>query len=272
MKVTIAPPVPQLGDYDSLKQDESRWLYYFADIMAADPRLRGRVLDVGCGPGPAPDCNQALMKLPAQLDGVEPGDSVQRNPYLTERWQGFFEQVEQIPAGAYDAIISFQVVEHVERPEEFLRAVYRALRPGGVFYAHTPHGNHPFAFCVRALDILKLKQLFNKGDGTINEIPSFYRLNRRRALTRMGKQTGFNSLEILYYPNIGWRYYMPKPARFIAAIYDRLFASRVNRMSMLMMYKLEKPGASGVVAPPMAAPSSQWRSPSAERTPAAMAS
>ena len=40
-------------------------------------------------------------------------------------------------AGSYDVIFATSVFEHVERYEEGLRNVYRALRPGGAFYFYS---------------------------------------------------------------------------------------------------------------------------------------
>lgn len=243
MKVTIAPAVAQFGAYADLVRDPATWQKYFADVIAADPRVRGRVLDVGCKDQPHMEENLRLMSLPSQLDGVDPMPLVYQNPYLRERWQGFFEDVQDIPSGAYDAVISLQVVEHVEKAEAFLRSVYRVLRPGGVFYATTPHGGHPFAWCVRTLDVLRIKHWFgDPEDGeAVNAIPTYYRLNRRGALERSARRIGFESLEIHYYPNIGWQFYFPRALRFIPAAYDRLLATRVRRLAMLMLYKLEKP-------------------------------
>lgn len=245
MKVTIAPPVPQFGDYAAVVREPASWQRYFADVIAADPRVRGRVLDVGCKDRPHMEENLRLVTLPAQLDGVDPMPLVQENPYLTRRWQGFFESCPDIPAGAYDAIVSFQVVEHVEKAEAFIRAAYRALKPGGVFYATTPHAGHPFAWCVRGLDLLRIKHWFGDEDDSerINAIPTYYRLNRRGPLARMGGAAGFESLHIVYYPNIGWQYYFPKAVRFIPAAYDRLLATRIPRLAMLMLYRLEKPAS-----------------------------
>lgn len=43
------------------------------------------------------------------------------------------------PDGSFDCVISFQVIEHIRRDEEFVREVSRVLRKGGVFIVSTPN-------------------------------------------------------------------------------------------------------------------------------------
>ncbi|MDE5622282.1 MAG: class I SAM-dependent methyltransferase, partial [Alistipes sp.] len=41
--------------------------------------------------------------------------------------------------GSFDCVISFQVIEHIERDAEFVREIHRVLRPGGRFVVTTPN-------------------------------------------------------------------------------------------------------------------------------------
>ncbi|MDE7129687.1 MAG: class I SAM-dependent methyltransferase, partial [Alistipes sp.] len=41
--------------------------------------------------------------------------------------------------GRFDCVISFQVIEHIGRDQDFVREVYRVLRPGGRFIVTTPN-------------------------------------------------------------------------------------------------------------------------------------
>lgn len=45
-----------------------------------------------------------------------------------------------LPDNSYDAVISVEVLEHVEEDSKFVHEVYRVLRPGGVFIMSTPNG------------------------------------------------------------------------------------------------------------------------------------
>lgn len=44
-----------------------------------------------------------------------------------------------VPAARYDVFVSFETVEHVERPADYLLEVQRVLRPDGLFLCSTPH-------------------------------------------------------------------------------------------------------------------------------------
>ena len=57
-----------------------------------DQRLRGTVLDVGCGAdGPTIEHYFPLYRLPATLDGVDPMPGVQNNPWIDRAWHGEFD-------------------------------------------------------------------------------------------------------------------------------------------------------------------------------------
>jgi len=43
-------------------------------------------------------------------------------------------------AGTYDAVVCFELVEHVAEPERLVREAVRMLRPGGHLYLSTPNG------------------------------------------------------------------------------------------------------------------------------------
>lgn len=94
--------------------------------------IRGRILDFGCGRRPHADLFQHaevyegadFPTYPAEIrineDGTLPVDS-----------------------GIYDAVVSFQVLEHVENVHLYLSECRRVLRPGGVLMLST-HGIWPY--------------------------------------------------------------------------------------------------------------------------------
>jgi 2-polyprenyl-3-methyl-5-hydroxy-6-metoxy-1,4-benzoquinol methylase len=49
----------------------------------------------------------------------------------------------ELPQRAYDAVVCFDVLEHVHRPLRTLDVIRRAMRPGGLLFVHAPFGEDP---------------------------------------------------------------------------------------------------------------------------------
>ena len=98
------------------------------------------VLEVGCGAGqfiravkrirPELDCHGADISLEAIALAKKNGDGV--NYALSES--------KKLPYadGAMDAVLIFDVLEHVEDPAGLVAEIRRVLKPGGVFYCFVP--------------------------------------------------------------------------------------------------------------------------------------
>jgi SAM-dependent methyltransferase len=215
----------------------------FADAACADPRMHGRVLDVGCGAHtPHIDRVHDIMKCAQQWDGVEPSPEVAHHPALTDRWHATMEDAP-VPEAAYDGALAWMVLEHVAKPADFMTAVLRALKPGGVFYAGTPHRWHPFALLSRTLELLGLKDLFVKhGPSKVNDYPAYYRLNTRGAMNRACRSLGVSGIDVWYAPGIQWRQYFPSALRFGPDLYDRFVGVPVRRAAQLIYFRVTKAG------------------------------
>jgi len=50
---------------------------------------------------------------------------------------------KQPPHGVYDAVVCFDVLEHVHRPLRTLDHINRSMRPGGLLFVHAPFGDDP---------------------------------------------------------------------------------------------------------------------------------
>lgn len=86
------------------------------------PTLRGRVLDVGCGTKPYRSLFGEGVTAYVGLDREGPNST----PDVVGDAHALpFEDSH------FDAVVSFQVLEHVERPVECLREIARVVRPGG---------------------------------------------------------------------------------------------------------------------------------------------
>ena len=112
-----------------------------ADILARYlPLQNAKVLDIGCGGG----LFLALLKQKgAQVIGIELSDSraqyaatkhglpIDKHPIENDFWQKGY-------AGYFDAVTLWDVIEHVNYPEQTLRSAANVLKPGGLLLIDTP--------------------------------------------------------------------------------------------------------------------------------------
>jgi SAM-dependent methyltransferase len=149
----IGEPVAQPFDYEAKRWGSAPlrprpWFmnglklrYLLSDLAPA----RGRVLDVGCGAG---SVAKAVKHERPDLDVV--GCDVSRSALAVaeaspEGVQFRLAEAEKLPFadGEFDFVWIFDVLEHVEKPEQVLREVARVLRPGGGFHIVLPLEGQP---------------------------------------------------------------------------------------------------------------------------------
>ena len=99
------------------------------------------VLDLGCGNGSFSALLQSQNFHVVGCDASASGIALARRAHPTV---DFFEHdiSNPLPAsfeGAYDAVVSLEVVEHLMQPRHLGASAYSALRPGGVLIMSTPY-------------------------------------------------------------------------------------------------------------------------------------
>jgi SAM-dependent methyltransferase len=109
---------------------------WFAPLTPADIRGR-RVVELGCG-------NASLMVHvlrwgPAQLDGIDLGDSVASaranlEAAGTGNWQVLQADLTRFESDGYDVAYSIGVLHHLKEPRAGFESVVRNTRPGGRFH------------------------------------------------------------------------------------------------------------------------------------------
>lgn len=229
-------------------RDRSSFARYFASIIETDPRLSGKVLDVGSGEFGTTmtdidghDIFAPVFARCAQLDGLDPSDVVLRNNRIVQKYHSTLEAAP-LPEAWYDALVSTFVLEHVATPRDFFAAACRTLRPGGVFYSVTPHAHHPFALCTSLIEFLGIKRGFARATEheTINTYQTHNRLNTRAAVVRACDGLPFSKVSIFFAPCVQWDTYFPRPLRAIPHAYDRLLGVKFGSCFQQMMVKLER--------------------------------
>jgi 2-polyprenyl-3-methyl-5-hydroxy-6-metoxy-1,4-benzoquinol methylase len=165
------------------------------------------VLEIGSGSGWR---SIALAKDGARVTGVELLASGVRAAELRKRRHDGLEvtftegRAEALPfnEGDFDAVLSFQVIEHVEDIDVSLREMYRVLRPGGFVYLETGNSLYPREEHYRIFwppgmpkPIAKLyARLRGKNPIHVDHVHFIY----RGAILRRMRRAGFSSVRDLY--------------------------------------------------------------------------
>lgn len=145
-------------------------------------RQTNRLLDIGCGSG-------VLLEAAHAAGWEAEGLEVSRPAVEHIRKMGFTvfngELAEaHYPGAHFDVVTCSEILEHVPDPQALVTEVARILRPGGLFWATTPHGR---GMSARLL-------------GTKWSIvcpPEHLHLFSRRGIRNLLKAAGFNHPHIL---------------------------------------------------------------------------
>lgn len=119
---------------------ETTKLAYVAQCVAPFRASPGRMLDIGCANGATLD---RFAAEGWQVAGVEPAPdfaAAAAARHAAVRC-GFFP--DDAPPGPYDLVTLFDVLEHVEHPLPFLRAIGASLAPGGLLALQVPNFESP---------------------------------------------------------------------------------------------------------------------------------
>jgi SAM-dependent methyltransferase len=112
-------------------------------------KLRGRVLDVGCGEMPF----RGFLPMQTSYTGIDlptAGDFGMRRHAQIVAFDG---RHIPFPDGAFDHVLCTEVLEHASEPDALVAEMWRVLRPGGTLVAtvpfsarvhHAPHDFHRF--------------------------------------------------------------------------------------------------------------------------------
>ena len=98
--------------------------------------ISGDVLEIGTGEGYGAEVLAPRATRYITIDKTTP-----LNLYQGSNVEFVEAAVPPIPAenNSFDYVVSFQVIEHIKRDFDFVREVYRVLKPGGKFIVTTPN-------------------------------------------------------------------------------------------------------------------------------------
>lgn len=160
---------------------EANRLLSWCEGLAGD----ARILDVGCGDGFHLRLLQKYGKKSWLLEGI---DLDQRAVRMAEKaglkvHLGSVEELN-LPENTYDFAFMIQTIEHVEKPDEILRAVKRILKPKGKLVIVTDNTD--------SIDF----RLFKKSYWGGYHFPRHWNLFNRKSLTKLAEKVGFEVADL----------------------------------------------------------------------------
>lgn len=145
--------------------DTSNYRKLFSPFVAFEGKT---VLDLGCNRG-------YLLHSFLQHEKFEAIGADLVSYYLKDAVRDYGDAIQfvqstptsiPLPSDSVDIVYTIDTMEHLSKPKEILRDVFRVLRPGGVFLVHfnpwlNPHGSHlddiipfPWAHAVFSMNTL----------------------------------------------------------------------------------------------------------------------
>jgi len=186
---------PLIADTFSSVEEYCLSLIHGKAYAVAEELARGRdVLDLGCNHGYG---TRKMSESAASIVGIDVSNTAiesarRRHPSL--RFLLVDGQVLPFEDARFDLVTTFQVIEHIEQPEEYLREIRRVLRPGGTVMFTTPNrplrldpGMKPWnPFHVREYTAEELKALLTQHFAEVQvrglfAKPALYDIEYRRA-------------------------------------------------------------------------------------------
>lgn len=145
-------------------------------------RKTGNLLDVGCGRGwfleQARKRGWKVYGTEYSEKAIELCEGKEISMNQGELNADNYEGIE------FDVVTSFEVIEHINNPNEDLTAINSVLRKGGLFYCTTPNFNSVMRYY--------LKENYN-----VIDYPEHLSYYTQRTLTKVAKQNGFRKVKFL---------------------------------------------------------------------------
>ncbi len=159
-------------------------LKYLTDLKKID------MLDIGCGDGWQLDLYKQLAPNRINTYGVEIREEACKvaKSYGHQVYCGLFENLD-FNGQQFDLVNLSQVIEHVADPKEFMRNIFKVLKPGGILALETPN--------TSSLDA----KLFRSKYWGAYHFPRHWTLYNPTSVKCLGESTGFVLRELHFTPS-----------------------------------------------------------------------
>ena len=108
--------------------------YYHAQSF-----IKGDLLELGCGEGRGVELLAPLASSYVGIDKIKSIIDTLKDKHPTYTFMDGVFPPFPFEDNQFDTIVTFQVIEHVKADEEFIKEIYRVLKPGGTALITTPN-------------------------------------------------------------------------------------------------------------------------------------
>lgn len=123
-------------NYEAQMEDLSKTYWrYFLTMTSTETKVTAKVLEIGCGNGFFLD--YLRKKGLTEVWGVEPSKSatLKAPTALKRRIVNSILRPNLFPKNSFDFICTFQTLDHVTNPNQFLQICWQLIKPGGKMLA-----------------------------------------------------------------------------------------------------------------------------------------
>ncbi|HQQ81546.1 MAG TPA: class I SAM-dependent methyltransferase [Cyclobacteriaceae bacterium] len=124
---------------DQLPSDNPLHQRLLKPYLIAPGIIRGDLLEIGCGEGRGIAHLLPAVSSYAAIDKIETAVEHLRQQYPSGKFVSGHLPPLPYPNNSFDAVVTFQVIEHIQDDMLFLQEIHRVLRPGGVALITTPN-------------------------------------------------------------------------------------------------------------------------------------
>ncbi len=103
------------------------------------PYIKGKLLELGCGEGRGVEIIAPLAESYLGIDKIQGIIQRLKMQYPDYQFQSGTFPPFPFEDNHFDTIVSFHVIEHIKKDEEFIKEVFRVLKPGGTALITTPN-------------------------------------------------------------------------------------------------------------------------------------
>jgi SAM-dependent methyltransferase len=191
-----------------VKSDQEHF-HWKAEIVANRPELKAAtaILDIGCGDGEMLSLLRGRGKRLLGVDIAAPGVEETKAKGF-EAWTVNLDQ-QPLPVGdaEMDAVLCFDVLEHIFAPDRALDELTRVLRPGGFAMVSVPNAFNAYNRLNYALG--RHRDIMDSAHWGAERFSEHIRLFSLDVLTKLLTDHGLNVNEVLtYFPH---RFTEPPP-------------------------------------------------------------